>query len=394
MKHEYEISLCENCLRREGIKATLKSGCDLCGGLLQNLSIVAARIVDKLKEFEYNTFLIGASVAPTLLDREDELRSRFKIKGKESLKSEITRLLTERISKTTGKRPDYARPDVTVLITTYDQSISIVPRSIWLCARYTKSTRGIPQRASACKTCSGLGCAECGYRGMLGMSIQSVASDFFCKEFNAESCNFIWLGSEDENSLVGGSGRPFYIEVVRPKKRFEGRGLSHLSARMVFKSKDLKLFGVQRLRNRMSDIPQIEVRCKIYLRNGNMNHEVKLQGHDIERNFSNHVVNVRLSRKFRIVQRLIRSIKIESEGNERAVILFDCDGGIPIKKLVNGQDSAVEPNLSKFIAPFHLDEEKPFDILEVRLKETQMKVDRRAKQRVQSLGALESRTSA
>ena len=125
-----------------------------------------------------------------------------------------------------------------------------------------------------------------------------------------------------------------------------------------------------------------------------MNHEVKLQGHDIERNFSNHVVNVRLSRKFRIVQRLIRSIKFESEGNVRAEFLIDCDGGIPIKKLVNGQDSAVEPNLSKFIAPFHLDEEKPFDILEVRLKETQMKVDRRAKQRVQSLGALESRTSA
>lgn len=393
MKHEYEISLCQSCLRREGIKATLKSGCDLCGGLLQNLDVVEAKIVDKLEEFEYNTFLIGASVAPSLLDREDELRSRFKIKGKESLKSEITRLLTERISRKTGKRPDFARPDVTVLITTSDQSISVVPRSIWLCARYTKSTRGIPQRASVCKTCSGLGCAECGYRGMLGMSIQSVASDFFCREFNAEACNFIWLGSEDENSLVGGSGRPFYIEVVRPKKRFEGRRLSHLSTRLVFKSKDLKLFGVQRLKNKMSDVPQIEVRCKIYLRNGSTNQEMKLQGYDIERNFSNHLVNVRLSRKYRIVQRLIRSIKIESEGNERAEIFIDCDGGIPIKKLVNGQDNAVEPNLSKCIAPFHLDEEKPFDILEVRLKDTQMRADKRPKNRVHSLGAIETHTS-
>ena len=393
MKREYKISLCEYCLRREGIKASIKSGCDLCGGLLQDLDLVAARIVDKLKEFEYNTFLIGATVAPTLLDHEDELRSRFKIRGKESLKSEITRLLTERISKSTGKRPDYAKPDVTVLIITSDQSISIVPRSIWLSARYTKSTRGIPQRASSCKTCSGLGCAECGYRGMSGSSIQSIVSDFLCKQFNAESCNFIWLGSEDENSLVEGSGRPFYVEVVRPKRRFEGKNPSHMR-RLFFKSKDMKVFGVQRIKNRISDIPQFEVRCKVYLMNGSSHQETKLNGYDIERNFSNLVVNVRLSRKYRIVRRLIRSIKIELESNDRAEILIDCDGGIPIKKLVNGQDNTVEPNLSKLIIPFRLDEEKPFDILGVKLKDTQMNVGRRPELGVQPLGALESHGSA
>ena len=46
-----------------------------------------------------------------------------------------------------------------------------------------------------------------------------MITDFLTKSFNAEGCNFVWLGSEDENSLVSGSGRPFFVEIVTPKKR-------------------------------------------------------------------------------------------------------------------------------------------------------------------------------
>jgi tRNA pseudouridine synthase 10 len=358
-----EMGLCKYCLKREGLKARPKPECDLCGGLLQRTSLIAKDIASKLIEYDFQTFLIGATIPQSSIDQEDELRARFKIKGRESLKSEITRLLTRKISTWTGKHPDYAKPDVTILVALSDGTISITPRSIWLQARYTKSVRGLPQRSSDCKMCNGLGCVECGYKGKSGRSVQSIATTYFCNRFQAESANFIWLGSEDEMSLVGGSGRPFYIEVVKPKKRLEG------NRRIFFKSDEIRILDVKRLLKRITDVPQVDIRCRVHLKSpgGPLSSE-KTQ--EIETNFLNCLVNVRLSRKYRVVKRLVRSIKVNAQSDGRVDLLIDCEGGIPIKKLVTGQDDTVEPNLTYLIAPFTIDDEKPFDILDVNMRTT------------------------
>ncbi len=362
-----EINLCKYCLAREGIRARISTSCDLCGGLLGRIGSSAGEIIEKLSEYEYETFLIGVSIPQSVLDQEDELRSRLKIKGKESVKSQITGMLTAKIAKSTGKRPDYSRPDITVLLSLSDGSVSISPRSVWISARYEKSTRGISQRDSKCQTCNGLGCAECDYRGRSGESVESIATAFFTSKFLAESCNFVWLGSEDENSLVQGSGRPFYVEVLRPKKRLSGKTPNKFRSSLSFKSKDIRISKVERLEKRITEVPQFDVRCRVYLsRNEVSQYETQLE--EIKRNFTEAIINVRLSRKNRVVHRVIHSISPKQSDRNDLELLIDCEGGIPIKKLITGQDNSVEPNLSNLILGYAIDPEKPFDILDVKTR--------------------------
>jgi len=378
---QIEINLCKYCLEREGIRAQAAKSCDLCGGLLERLDLSANEIVKKLSDYEYETFLIGASIPQSVLDREDELRSRLKIKGKESVKSQITRMLAKKISKSTGKHADYSRPDITILLSLSDGMITINPRSIWLSSRYVKLKRGISQRASDCKNCNGLGCAVCNYLGKSAENIQSVATKYFCKKFVAEGCNFVWLGSEDENSLVEGSGRPFFVEVIRPKKRLAAEDRSKFKSRLSFKSDDLKIFKVVRLDKRITEVPQFDVKCVVNLIRKESESPQELRVEDIERNFSEALVNVRLSRKYRIVQRLIHSIKAKTtDGGAKAELLIVCEGGVPLKKLVTGQDDSVEPNLSNLLSQYQIDQERPFDILEVKMRKAKPKPGRRGRE--------------
>lgn len=371
-----EINLCKYCIEREGIKAHSAKTCDLCGGLLGKLDLHSDEIIEKLSDYEFETFLIGASIPQTILDREDELRSRLKIKGKESVKSQITRMLTRKIAKATGKHADYSRPEVTILLSLSDGSIAINPRSIWLSARYVKYTRGISQRASDCKNCNGLGCATCNYLGKSIENIQSIASKYFCKKFQAESCNFVWLGSEDENSLVEGTGRPFFAEVQRPKKRLDGG--DHSKPRLSFKSKDIKIFKISRLEKRITEVPQFDVKCVVHLVRKETDAPQELLVDEIQRNFTEALVNVQLSRKYRVVQRLIHSIvATPSKDGLRAELLITCEGGVPLKKLVTGQDDSVEPNLSNLLSQYSIDQEKPFDILDVSVRKASQRPSRR-----------------
>jgi tRNA pseudouridine synthase 10 len=377
-----EISLCKDCLEREGLKVSSRSAsvlCDICGGVLNQISSISSEIDGKLEAYEFKTFLVGASIPQEMLDREDELRSRLKIKGKESIKSQITRRITKNILESTGKTVDYSLPDVTILVSMTDNSITINPRSVWLSARYRKTERGIAQRSSDCDVCNGLGCAKCNYQGRSQKSVQAVASAYFTKLFKAESCNFVWLGSEDENSLVMGDGRPFYIEVTRPKKRTLGKARERSKGsgqrKPEFQSEGVEIFDVQFITRRVTDIPQFEVYARVHML---LNKESKplddSQIRQIENAFSDATISVRLSRKFKTVRKHIQSTKVEISDDQKSVnLLLKCDGGIPLKKLVTGQDNSVVPNMSELLQSYQIDSAQPFDILRVELKERREK---------------------
>jgi tRNA U54 and U55 pseudouridine synthase Pus10 len=173
---------------------------------------------------------------------------------------------------------------------------------------------------------------------------------------------------------VGGSGRPFFVEVTRPKKR-DGFAAHHARSRSkdtTFRSKEIQLKNLKILDRRVTNVPQFEIRAKVYLRR--KPDGLRIENSELEaimERFSNVLARVRLSRKFRTVQREIREIRsrVLDEG-ESIELEVKCDGGIPLKKLVLGQDDTVEPNLSQFFGSYEIERDKPFDILEVKIKPT------------------------
>ncbi|MBS7627879.1 hypothetical protein KEJ36_03555, partial [Candidatus Bathyarchaeota archaeon] len=54
--------------------------CYLCGGVLDGLDGLKALILDALGSYTFHTFIVGVKVPKEVIEREDDLRSRLKIR--------------------------------------------------------------------------------------------------------------------------------------------------------------------------------------------------------------------------------------------------------------------------------------------------------------------------
>ena len=111
-------------------------------------------IVKRIREildddYHFDTFLIGAALPAHLYEKEDRIRARFKIRGRENIKSQFMRDLRKKFRECTKKQIDFLYPDIVINLqfekeTTLD--INIKMRPMIILGRYVKKNRGIPQR--------------------------------------------------------------------------------------------------------------------------------------------------------------------------------------------------------------------------------------------------------
>ncbi len=160
-----EHSLCDNCIGRmfagklkvlshkrlgQQIRKKLKQkqskSCYICKGLMSELDIHLNKMTQLAKGYEFSSFLIGAVLQPSIHDRDDHLRSKFKLRGITSIKSDVTREMGKRFSRKTRTQVDYHSPDVVFTIDFKKDLCEIKPKSVLLQGRYTKNIRGLPQK--------------------------------------------------------------------------------------------------------------------------------------------------------------------------------------------------------------------------------------------------------
>src|ERR687892_194930 len=115
--------LCKRCLERHTRSTAGSAGassgllllpCYICRGLMDNLDTIAKSILAAVKGFEFDTFLVGAALSTQLYEREDTMRARLKIRGRESIKQYLTRELGMRLTRLTRKQVEYGKPDITI----------------------------------------------------------------------------------------------------------------------------------------------------------------------------------------------------------------------------------------------------------------------------------------
>ena len=205
---------------------------------MQESESIVKRIREILDDdYHFDTFLIGVALPAHLYEKEDRIRARFKIRGRENIKSQFMRDLRKKFRECTKKQIDFLFPDIVINLqfekeTTLD--INIKMRPIIILGRYVKKNRGIPQRKGGDYT----GCDDMNLQNEFSpsinvipllastalavhtpedTSIQSILSREILKITKGERLKFSWIGSEDEESLVSGSGRPFFVQVRNPK---------------------------------------------------------------------------------------------------------------------------------------------------------------------------------
>ena len=133
--------------------------------MIDQLTNYVKPVVSKLKDEDYQSFIVGAKIPPEILEKEDNIRAKYNITTGESIKSEFTREIGKLIMNQTNKEPDFDLPDITIIIDLSNQTITLQKRSLFIYGRYRKFIRTIPQTKWPCYDCNGKGCIRCNYTG-------------------------------------------------------------------------------------------------------------------------------------------------------------------------------------------------------------------------------------
>jgi len=232
-----KYELCDNCLGRlfskqlhlssnkllgKKLKKNLNfaQNCYICKNLFNNLNHFLKLMLNASSPYSFSSFSVGAMFKPSVIDRDDYIRSKYKLKGIDSVKTDLSKELRKSFSRKTKKTVDFLDPDLTFTINLKDDSCQLHSKSISFSGRYVKTLRGIPQKQKSCANCSGKGCRICDFHGISEFdSIEGIISQFFFEKFGGTTAKFTWIGGEDKSSLVLGTGRPFFVKIQNPLKR-------------------------------------------------------------------------------------------------------------------------------------------------------------------------------
>ncbi|OLD23039.1 MAG: hypothetical protein AUI59_00530 [Thaumarchaeota archaeon 13_1_40CM_2_39_13_1] len=322
---------------RHSLKQRNPKSCYICKNLMSDMDIHLGKMLEISKEYEFSSFLVGAILQPSILDRDDTIRSKFKLRGIPGIKSEVTREIGKRFGRKTKTKVDYNSPDVVLTIDFKKELCEIKPKAILVQGRYTKNTRGIPQKQKPCIQCEGRGCFHCDFHGISDFnSVEGKIAKFLFDKFGAKQAKITWVGSEDESSLVLGQGRPFFAKLINPHKR--SLSLPH--------KKSLDGISVLNL-GIISKIPSdnLKFRAQVVLE---VDTENKIEPYVLKtlHYLKEHPISLRENHSWKNKKR-IYGIKLKQKSYRSFTILLELDGGIPIKRLVSGQD--VEPSFSSIL---------------------------------------------
>jgi tRNA pseudouridine synthase 10 len=208
-------------LKKLGKRAGKKRVCCLCEGRFGMLDELVEMSVKKLKAYEFSTFLVGIRLPSEIAEREDEFKAEFDVKHGESMRNEFSRDIGKRISELTHTPVDYRKPDIVVIITPFTQRVTLQVNPFYIAGRYRKLARGIPQSKWLCVECGGKGCERCnGIGKMYPESVEEIIAEPTLEETGGDDTSFHGSGREDVDARMLGRGRPFIIEVKKPKMRF------------------------------------------------------------------------------------------------------------------------------------------------------------------------------
>jgi tRNA pseudouridine synthase 10 len=345
--------LCDNCLGRlfskqlhlssnkllgKKLKKNLNSTqkCYICRNLFDNLNHFLKMMIDVSSNYSFSSFSVGAMIKPSIIDRDDYIRSKYKLKGIDSVKTDISKELRKLFSKKTKKTVDFLDPDVTFTINLKDESCQIRSKSISFSGRYVKTLRGILQKQKSCENCSGKGCRTCNFHGISEFdSVEGIISQFLFKKFGGSTAKFTWIGGEDKSSLVLGTGRPFFVKIKNPRKR--NSKLTSVTFDFL-KITNLKI---------VPESPKnpLKFKSSIQLK---ISTEGKIDSKNLKKlkNLLKHPIVV-YEKSGKRSEKKIFSVKYKKNSSNTFTLFIKAEGGLPVKRFVNSDD--VSPGISQIL---------------------------------------------
>jgi len=294
-------------------------------------------ILEKSSGFHFKTFHLGINLKPSFLERDDYIKSKFKIKGIENLKFSIAKELAKKISRKINVKRIMDDPDLFIEANFKEESCRLRARPLFVYGRYNKKIRNLTQKQEFCHSCNGIGCHNCEFKGMENIqSIEETISNFFIKKFDCKQVKINWIGGEDQSSLVMGNGRPFFANLLNPKK----------PNKILRKTFDLKVISLSELK-KLTVQPKGSVSFKSEVSiTVETKRQISLTQLKKLKILENSIIK-NLSRDKKNSQKRIYKIGYTKIGKTMFILDLFADGGIPIKSFI--QNSDLTPNVSDLI---------------------------------------------
>jgi len=165
-------------------KKTSTTKCYICKNLFENLVFMLSNIYEKSDDVDFKTFNLGIILKNSFLERDDLIKSKFKLKGIENIKFGVSTEIIKKISRRTKSKRIVDNPDLFIQANFKDESCTIRTKPIFVYGRYNKKIRKLPQKQLLCKSCNGIGCHNCNFDGLETLeSVESNISNFLIKKF-------------------------------------------------------------------------------------------------------------------------------------------------------------------------------------------------------------------
>ncbi|XHH08108.1 MAG: tRNA pseudouridine(54/55) synthase Pus10 [Candidatus Bathyarchaeia archaeon] len=331
--------------------------CFLCEGKFGQIEELLQKALFMLEGYEFSTYLVGIELPSKIEEREDEFKASFNIGTAESMKHEFGRLFGKALGARTGKEPEYLIPDIAVVINPFLGKVRLQVNPLFIGGRYRKLVRTIPQSEWFCSNCRGRGCEKCGGTGKLyPESVEMLTSKPVLEASQGVESFFHASGREDIDARMLGTGRPFIVEISKPKKRFidlkaieeeinAGAVDKVQVSELHFTTKD----KVRRLKKGERAVK--EYRLLAEFENEVSDEDLRL----IEEKLT--AITVKQQTPLRVLhrradlirERYIYKVKVKKVSLKTAIMEIRCQGGLYVKELVSGDEGRTVPNVSDLL---------------------------------------------
>ena len=332
-----EYPLCANCLGRLFVNSLhLRSSvvlgskifklldksatlsCFICKNIFVDLYKYADMAISESTLYQFSTFVAGTIIKPSIYDRDDLIRSRFNLLGSRAIKTDVTGKISSIFARKTHAKLDSHKPDLIILINLSKQICFVKSTPLFVFGRYTKHHRGIPQSSLDDNI----------------ESIQKTINDFLYKKFSNKDSRYVWIGSEDSQSLVSGNGRPFFVKLLNPQKR-----------NIRINSMKNKFIRIQQL-HVIPQIPSSPIKFQSTI-SAIITTNAPISAFKLSalRNLSGSKVSA--LQKSGMVMKTIHRLSYRRLLGNSIRLLITVDGGFPIQRFI--ADSDTTPNLSKLL---------------------------------------------
>ncbi len=346
------IGVCKSCFERLRV-GVLQNSCAVCCNVFDRIGEIVERIVKDLKDYEFDSFSVGCRLRGSAKAIQNFLKRELGVDDELNFKRSFNRALTKKLSQATGKKPK-ANGDVRILVDLEDLSLEYEIQPVYVFGRYKKRVRYLAQTRWLCSFCRGKGCEVCNYTGKKFLSVEDLIISPALEVFGGDNAYLHGSGREDVDARMLGNGRPFVLEIVRPRRRKvdlkelekrineEAGGVISVKLISYASHKDVERIKSASYRKKYRAIVVFEERVD----------EEKLKKALEELKTTIHQrtpkrVEHRRADKVR-VKRVYDTKLLLLRGN-KAVIEIEAEGGLYIKELVSGDEGRTRPSLSELL---------------------------------------------